>query len=123
MYRPKKVPTTFKLCCISGQSTRSPKRRILIYASITPPTRTSWRRGNCSARKSRNRFWFRAARGRARPNVSWSRCRSEEHTSELQSLMHISYADFCLKKQNKTIFKYTVHYNYYIRQKQDSELS
>src|SRR3546814_1232348 len=25
-------------------------------------------------------------------------CRSEEHTSELQSLMRISYADFCLKK-------------------------
>src|SRR3546814_7766765 len=27
---------------------------------------------------------------------------SEEHTSELQSLMRISYAVFCLKKQNKT---------------------
>src|SRR3546814_5630297 len=27
--------------------------------------------------------------------------RSEEHTSELQSLMRISYADFCLKKKNK----------------------
>src|SRR3546814_2453924 len=26
--------------------------------------------------------------------------RSEEHTSELQSLMRISYADFCLKKYN-----------------------
>src|SRR3546814_1338987 len=30
------------------------------------------------------------------------RCRSEEHTSELQSLMRISYAVFCLKKKNKT---------------------
>src|SRR3546814_1205852 len=28
------------------------------------------------------------------------RLRSEEHTSELQSLMRISYAVFCLKKQN-----------------------
>src|SRR3546814_9811982 len=28
--------------------------------------------------------------------------RSEEHTSELQSLMRISYAVFCLKKINKT---------------------
>src|SRR3546814_1693247 len=28
--------------------------------------------------------------------------RSEEHTSELQSLMRISYAVFCLKKQKKT---------------------
>src|SRR3546814_9530704 len=31
---------------------------------------------------------------------SSSRWRSEEHTSELQSLMRISYAVFCLKKKN-----------------------
>src|SRR3546814_1856672 len=30
-----------------------------------------------------------------------SSSRSEEHTSELQSLMRISYAVFCLKKKNK----------------------
>src|SRR3546814_9506380 len=30
-----------------------------------------------------------------------ARERSEEHTSELQSLMRISYAVFCLKKKNK----------------------
>src|SRR3546814_3600569 len=30
------------------------------------------------------------------------KCRSEEHTSELQSLMRISYAVFCLKKKIKT---------------------
>src|SRR3546814_3326950 len=29
--------------------------------------------------------------------------RSEEHTSELQSLMRISYAVFCLKQKNKKI--------------------
>src|SRR3546814_1640861 len=29
--------------------------------------------------------------------------RSEEHTSELQSLMRISYAVFCLQKKNKSI--------------------
>src|SRR3546814_8983838 len=29
--------------------------------------------------------------------------RSEEHTSELQSLMRISYAVFCLKKKRKTL--------------------
>src|SRR3546814_4879667 len=33
--------------------------------------------------------------------------RSEEHTSELQSLMRISYAVFCLKKKNYT-HKYPV---------------
>src|SRR3546814_8104972 len=32
-------------------------------------------------------------------------CRSEEHTSELQSLMRISYAVFCLKKKKNTISK------------------
>src|SRR3546814_3178318 len=31
--------------------------------------------------------------------------RSEEHTSELQSLMRISYAVFCLKKKKKHIIK------------------
>src|SRR3546814_3741977 len=31
--------------------------------------------------------------------------RSEEHTSELQSLMRISYAVFCLNKKNKKIIK------------------
>src|SRR3546814_3566081 len=30
--------------------------------------------------------------------------RSEEHTSELQSLMRISYAVFCLKKKNKLTY-------------------
>src|SRR3546814_4697844 len=39
--------------------------------------------------------------------------RSEEHTSELQSLMRISYAVFCLKKKNKIsdiyyISRYTI---------------
>src|SRR3546814_9716323 len=31
--------------------------------------------------------------------TAWIRHRSEEHTSELQSLMRISYAVFCLKKK------------------------
>src|SRR3546814_5770305 len=32
--------------------------------------------------------------------IAQAALRSEEHTSELQSLMRISYADFCLKKKN-----------------------
>src|SRR3546814_8354858 len=40
-------------------------------------------------------------RARALPHASAEReLRSEEHTSELQSLMRISYAVFCLKKKN-----------------------
>src|SRR3546814_3570145 len=46
------------------------------------------------------------AQGNNRPaggaTVSASGPRSEEHTSELQSLMRISYAVFCLKKKNIT---------------------
>src|SRR3546814_2306277 len=38
------------------------------------------------------------------PPLSW--IRSEEHTSELQSLMRISYAVFCLKKKNTIIIKH-----------------
>src|SRR3546814_1681377 len=48
------------------------------------------------------------ARGRRRqPQASttetFSCARSEEHTSELQSLMRISYAVFCLKKKTNTM--------------------
>src|SRR3546814_7614471 len=42
------------------------------------------------------------------------RWRSEEHTSELQSLMRISYAVFCLKKKKNMIIMFmTFLYIYY----------
>src|SRR3546814_6067748 len=41
----------------------------------------------------------------AAPRAGW---RSEEHTSELQSLMRISYAVFCLKKKKKKINQPTI---------------
>src|SRR3546814_4994183 len=47
-------------------------------------------------------FFLRSvfSQSRMRPaNSGLSRKRSEEHTSELQSLMRISYAVFCLKKK------------------------
>src|SRR3546814_2011510 len=47
----------------------------------------------------RDRDCCRATEGKARPP------RSEEHTSELQSLMRISYAVFCLKKKKKTVIQ------------------
>src|SRR3546814_1675334 len=40
-------------------------------------------------------------KGRELQNVDDFGDRSEEHTSELQSLMRISYAVFCLKKKKK----------------------
>src|SRR3546814_9167916 len=41
------------------------------------------------------------------------RLRSEEHTSELQSLMRISSAVFCLEKKSIIVAKYTQHASMY----------
>src|SRR3546814_1984721 len=46
----------------------------------------------------------RIGRGRAK-RTGCHQARSEEHTSELQSLMRISYAVFCLKKKKTTNHK------------------
>src|SRR3546814_4549585 len=44
--------------------------------------------------------------------VSWGiRNRSEEHTSELQSLMRISYAVFCLKKKKQHKYSLAITQN------------
>src|SRR3546814_2077897 len=48
---------------------------------------------------AQRRQWFEKPSG-AFMALWW---RSEEHTSELQSLMRISYAVFCLKKKNKKL--------------------
>src|SRR3546814_3368855 len=48
--------------------------------------------------------------GVAKSYESWLDTRSEEHTSELQSLMRISYAVFCLKKKTKTLKCLTHNY-------------
>src|SRR3546814_4091522 len=54
-------------------------------------------------RKGEIRFRFRRRQPAPTCPDGWSGrsspCRSEEHTSELQSLMRISYAVFCLKKK------------------------
>src|SRR3546814_10055275 len=60
-----------------------------------------------------------SAGGHERRNASWAEARtrydvgpgvrSEEHTSELQSLMRISYAVFCLKQKKTTIYRRHMH--------------
>src|SRR3546814_4606372 len=57
----------------------------------------------------------RGTHGRTAPIASETR--SEEHTSELQSLMRISYAVFCLKKKTNN----TLHTNIYITQRKQRE--
>src|SRR3546814_4205894 len=55
---------------------------------------------NCAQRLGRAER--QAARVRARSDLRQAKQgRSEEHTSELQSLMRISYAVFCLKKKKQ----------------------
>src|SRR3546814_4059982 len=55
----------------------------------------------CGALQLRNGFGVDPA-GRHEVQRLADAVRSEEHTSELQSLMRTSYAVFCLKKKNRT---------------------
>src|SRR3546814_2045061 len=68
-----------------------------------------WRHLPC-ARRSRRQRYARKPRGVHIPMANTIKARpaeighrSEEHTSELQSLMRISYAVFCLKKKKQTL--------------------
>src|SRR3546814_2904842 len=53
-------------------------------------------------RNGRNRERRGASANVVRGSLGGRSSRSEEHTSELQSLMRISYAVFCLKKKKET---------------------
>src|SRR3546814_5651467 len=83
-------------------------RRLLVDGSCLPLARFY-------RNSARRRFFARtnlicppcarspATRDRSRqPSAHAASARSEEHTSELQSLMRISYAVFCLKTKNTT---------------------
>src|SRR3546814_7474228 len=69
------------------------------------PCTTLFRSHNTTPRPPRSGAYCHAlpatpfAASRQSRSAQWW-CRSEEHTSELQSLMRISYAVFCLKKKN-----------------------
>src|SRR3546814_8236862 len=70
--------------------TRSDKRSSIRHSPVEPD--------QCLVPIYPERFCMIQVQGIA--DTGQSKGRSEEHTSELQSLMRISYADFCLK--NKT---------------------
>src|SRR3546814_5967791 len=81
------------------------KSRIRTFAGlsserIASPTQYTFSLGNPRWRKNATHFpsgdMVNSFRRRAGVAI-----RSEEHTSELQSLMRISYAVFCLKKKNQ----------------------
>src|SRR3546814_9675943 len=82
--------------------------------SVGPqPGAVRGRRPAAEGRRAERSADRRAAAGRLRDpygvHRSRSNGRSEEHTSELQSLMRISYAVFCLKKQKNN--KKTQYHN------------
>src|SRR3546814_7791819 len=65
-------------------------------------TRHGWRRGTLCRQRARCRTrGGRRAASPQPPPATRTAVRSEEHTSELQSLMRISYAVFCLKKKKQ----------------------
>src|SRR3546814_3859686 len=73
-----------------------PVTRLSMATTSSPRSSSAWQR--CEPRKPAPPVTTTRA-------ISCGRCRgtrsrSEEHTSELQSLMRISYAVFCLKKKN-----------------------
>src|SRR3546814_3729713 len=72
-------------------------RSSAIFASSSANVSVTVRMGACSATSKKDRP---SSRVRLATETIWrSPHRSEEHTSELQSLMRISYAVFCLKKK------------------------
>src|SRR3546814_2411364 len=89
--RPKSGRSAKSLPRANPQMERSSPARV----KASQPTRRAHPRSERSARRSRKK----RTTGRPPPSRP-SKRRSEEHTSELQSLMRSSYAVFCLKKKN-----------------------
>src|SRR3546814_3687495 len=71
-----------------------------LFRSEARRRRGCWTCGGNPDDRETNRRQHSKGGGRWKP-CRYLLCRSEEHTSELQSLMRISYAVFCLKKKKK----------------------
>src|SRR3546814_1698932 len=78
-----------------------------LFRSTDRPQRSPLPRGRGHDRVSariplgRDRIVHVDVQREPKPHPADGRARSEEHTSELQSLMRISYAVFCLKKKKR----------------------
>src|SRR3546814_5155103 len=99
--RSTRTDTLFPYTTLFRSSDRAPRsdrirpRRLLARRA---DERARGRCGNEAAAADPRRHGPRGPR-----RLAAARARSEEHTSELQSLMRISYAVFCLKKKTKHI--------------------
>src|SRR3546814_3863752 len=81
----------------AGVSSKPDRPSLPHRADAAPPVRNPGRAGRCTA------GW--------KPRPGW---RSEEHTSELQSLMRISYAVFCLKKKRQNYYNQSITHMPYL---------
>src|SRR3546814_9144045 len=95
--RRKKRPAGTKPCLLRKKQNldQQPSRVELSYSQSTDPASPVPRSRPFHAA-------LKAIRAHSQPEKAGQQFRSEEHTSELQSLMRISYAVFCLKKKQKT---------------------
>src|SRR3546814_4694761 len=73
----------------------APFRQTSCVAFLTTTRRIRRRQGTAGMSQTPLQFECPLLGAEKSPSI----CRSEEHTSELQSLMRISYAVFCLKKK------------------------
>src|SRR3546814_7772845 len=88
----------------AGALSPAPPNRLTWALSRSLAAALAWRTMDSAAWNTWARFGQRESKAPAQARFStW---RSEEHTSELQSLMRISYAVFCLKKQKKNLANY-----------------
>src|SRR3546814_9938048 len=76
-----------------------------------PPRRNAPRRTRLAVQRQPDPS--RRHRRQCAHDARCGRDRSEEHTSELQSLMRISYAVFCLKKKKKQNVQTKIHLEVY----------
>src|SRR3546814_8993055 len=93
-----------RLAPVGERSSACPLPRTHIRCRRAILRRTPHCPDGCRARKPRNNVWCPVTPASSRGwTCAYARppLRSEEHTSELQSLMRISYAVFCLKKKKK----------------------
>src|SRR3546814_5719414 len=88
--------------CASASSTTSRIRSASLSAGMTTATLPRCRGVRASPAATGSAMCDLHAQHAAGPGVEQGGVRSEEHTSELQSLMRISYAVFCLKKKTTT---------------------
>src|SRR3546814_5474518 len=98
--RSTRTDTLFPYTTLFRSARFAAKQRVALTTSIRRYNSTCERAVSTWAKLSKASRNLRiASRRKASSAFTTSNGRSEEHTSELQSLMRISYAVFCLKKK------------------------